>query len=101
MNLNALTVKFRYKKPDGDKSTEIVQVVKNTNVSLASASDDFKFASSVAWFGLVLRNSKLISEKDLKEVEKLAKKGKSNDSEGYRAEFVRLVETYQSTLKND
>ncbi|WP_312076397.1 von Willebrand factor type A domain-containing protein [Chryseobacterium sp.] len=93
------TVKFRYKKPDGDTSTEISQVVKNDDVSLSSASDDFKFSSAVAWFGLVLRNSKLITDKDLKEVEKLAKKGKGSDSEGYRAEFVRLVETYQSTLK--
>jgi len=95
------TVKFRYKKPDGDKSTEMVQVVKNTDVSLNSASEDFKFASSVAWFGLVLRNSKLITDKDLKNVEKLAKKGKFNDSEGYRAEFVRLVEAYQTIIKGE
>ena len=95
------TVKFRYKKQDGDKSTEMVQVVKNTDVSLNSASEDFKFASSVAWFGLVLRNSKLITDKDLKNVEKLAKKGKSNDSEGYKAEFVRLVEAYQTIIKGE
>lgn len=95
------TVKFRYKKPDGDTSSEIVQVVKNSNESISSASDDFKFASSVAWFGLVLRNSDLIKNKDLKEVEKLGKKGRGNDEEGYRTEFVRLMETYRSTLKND
>lgn len=94
------TVKFRYKKPDGDTSSEIVQVVKNSNENISSASDDFKFASSVAWFGLVLRNSDLIKNKDLKEVEKLAKKGRGSDEEGYRAEFVRLVETYFSNLKN-
>lgn len=93
------TVKFRYKKPDGDTSSEIIQVVKNTNQSFSSSTDDFKFASSVAWFGLVLRNSALITNKDLKEVEKLAKKGRGKDEDGYRAEFVRLVETYQSTLK--
>lgn len=93
------TVKFRYKKPDGDTSSEIIQVVKNTNQSFSSSSDDFKFASSVAWFGLVLRNSALIKNKDLKEVEKLAKKGRGKDDEGYKAEFVRLIETYQSTQK--
>lgn len=90
------TVKFRYKKPDGDTSSEIVQVVKNSNESFSSASEDFKFASAVAWFGLVLRNSDLIKNKDLKEVEKLAKKGSGNDDEGYRAEFVRLVEAYRN-----
>lgn len=91
------TVKFRYKKPDGDKSSEIIQVVKNTESS--SASPDFRFASSVAWFGLVLRNSALIKSKDLKEIENLAKKGRGKDDEGYRAEFVRLIETYKSTQK--
>ncbi|REC54898.1 VWA domain-containing protein [Chryseobacterium piscium] len=93
------TVKFRYKKPDGDTSSEIVQVVKNTNQSFSSSSDDFKFASSVAWFGLVLRNSNLIKNKDLKDIENLAKKGRGKDEDGYRAEFVRLVETYKSTKK--
>ncbi|WP_265426965.1 vWA domain-containing protein [Chryseobacterium sp. YIM B08800] len=93
------TVKFRYKKPDGDTSSEIFQVVKNTNQSFLSSSDDFKFASSVAWFGLVLRNSALIKNKDVKEIENLAKKGRGKDDEGYRAEFVRLVETYRSTQK--
>ncbi|KQS91945.1 VWA domain-containing protein [Chryseobacterium sp. Leaf394] len=91
------TVKFRYKKPDGDTSSEIVQIVKNSNENLSSASDDFKFASAVAWFGLVLRNSDLIKNKDLKEVEKLGKKGRGNDDDGYRAEFVRLVETFKTT----
>lgn len=91
------TVKFRYKKPDGDKSSEIIQVVKNTEFS--SASPDFRFASSVAWFGLVLRNSALIKNKNLKEIENLAKKGRGKDDEGYRAEFVRLIETYKSTQK--
>jgi Ca-activated chloride channel family protein len=93
------TIKFRYKKPDGDKSSEIIQVVKNTNDSLSSSSDDFKFVSSVAWFGLVLRNSKLISNTNLKEIESLAKKGKGKDDEGYRAEFVRLIESYKTQQK--
>lgn len=93
------TVKFRYKEPDGNTSSEIVQIVKNSNENLSSASDDFKFASSVAWFGLVLRKSDLIKNKDLKEVEKLGKKGRGNDEDGYRAEFVRLVETYRNSNK--
>ncbi|MCE3076266.1 vWA domain-containing protein [Chryseobacterium gwangjuense] len=93
------TVKFRYKKPDGDKSSEIVQVIKNTNDSFSSSSDDFKFTSSVAWFGLVLRNSSLIKNKNVKEIENLAKKGKGKDDDGYRAEFVRLVESYKTQQK--
>ena len=93
------TVKFRYKKPDGDRSSEIVQVVKKSNESFSSTSDDFKFASAVAWFGLILRNSDLIKNKDLKEVEKLGKKGRGNDEDGYRAEFLRLIEAYRNMIK--
>ncbi|MFZ0598006.1 MAG: von Willebrand factor type A domain-containing protein, partial [Flavobacterium sp.] len=45
------TIKFRYKKPDGDKSIEIVQVIENKAVALEKASDDFKFSTAVAWLG--------------------------------------------------
>jgi Ca-activated chloride channel family protein len=86
------TIKFRYKKPDGDKSIEMVQVIENKSVVLEKASDDLKFSSAVAWFGLKLRDSKLISDKSSEEIVKLAKQGNSNDGEGYKAEFIRLVE---------
>ena len=87
------TIKFRYKKPDGDKSIEMVQIINNKSVALDKASDDLKFSSAVAWFGLKLRDSKLIADKSSEEIVKLAKQGISNDSEGYKAEFIRLVET--------
>ncbi|EJL71526.1 vWA domain-containing protein [Chryseobacterium populi] len=93
------TIKFRYKKPDGDQSTEITEVVKNSNESFVQSSPDFRFASSVAWFGLVLRESKLIEKKDLNSIEDLAKKGKNKDEEGYRSEFIRLVESYKAIKK--
>lgn len=93
------TVKFRYKKPDEDKSIEINQVVKNSEESITSASQDFKFASSVAWFGLVLRDSKLIGKRDLSDIETLARQSKGNDEEGYRSEFLRLVESYKTISK--
>ncbi|WP_035647969.1 VWA domain-containing protein [Flavobacterium sp. ASV13] len=86
------TIKFRYKKPDGDKSIEMVQIIENKSVVLEKASDDMKFSSAVAWFGLKLRDSKLITNKSSEEIVKLAKQGNSNDGEGYKAEFIRLVE---------
>ena len=86
------TIKFRYKKPDGDKSIEMVQVIDNKSVALEKATDDMKFSSAVAWFGLKLRDSKLIAHKSSEEIIKLAKQGNSNDAEGYKAEFIRLVE---------
>lgn len=87
------TVKFRYKKPDGDKSIEMIDVIANQASALQSASEDFKFSSAVAWFGLKLRDSKLIGNKSAEDIRKLAKTGLSNDPDGYRAEFVRLVES--------
>jgi Ca-activated chloride channel family protein len=90
------TIKFRYKKPDGDKSIEMVQIIDNKSKAAESASNDFKFTTAVAWFGLKMRDSKLISNKSLVDIKKLAKEGLSNDTDGYRAEFVRLVESYDN-----
>ncbi|MEO8233811.1 MAG: von Willebrand factor type A domain-containing protein [Flavobacterium sp.] len=86
------TIKFRYKKPDGDKSIEMVQIIENKSSLLENASDDLKFTASVAWFGLKLRDSKLIKNKTTKDILALAKQGLINDNEGYRAEFIRLIE---------
>jgi Ca-activated chloride channel family protein len=85
------TIKFRYKKPDGDKSIEMATTIPNNSNSLDSASEDFKFGTAVAWFGLKLRDSKLIKNKSSKDIIELAKKGQSNDNEGYKTEFIRLV----------
>ncbi|MDH6254411.1 Ca-activated chloride channel family protein [Chryseobacterium sp. H1D6B] len=93
------TIKFRYKKPDGDRSMEISEVVKKSDASISAASPDFKFASSVAWFGLVLRNSGLIKDKNLTDIENLAKQGRNKDEEGYRSEFLRLIESYKTIQK--
>ncbi len=87
------TVKFRYKNPKEDKSIETVQTIANKSIDLKNASADFKFASSVAWFGLKLRDSKLITDKESTNIVGLAKEGLKNDKDGYKAEFVRLVES--------
>ncbi|UUV21754.1 YfbK domain-containing protein [Paenimyroides aestuarii] len=87
------TVKFRYKNPKEDKSIETIQTIENKSTDLKNASSDFKFASSVAWFGLKLRDSKLITDKESKHIIELAKQGIHNDKQGYKAEFIRLVES--------
>ncbi|MVO10422.1 DUF3520 domain-containing protein [Flavobacterium sp. TP390] len=86
------TVKFRYKKPDGDKSIEMIQVIENKAITIENATEDFKFATAVAWFGLKLRDSKLITNKSTEAILDLGKEGKSKDEDGYKAEFIRLVE---------
>ncbi len=86
------TVKFRYKKPDGDKSVEMVQVIEDKVTPVANTSNDLKFSSAVAWFGLKLRDSKFISNKSMSDIKKLASEGLAYDDQGYRAEFIRLME---------
>lgn len=93
------TVKFRYKNPDEDVSKELIQTIKDSKNQLNNASSDFKFASSVAWFGLVLRQSEFIKDNDLDKIINLSKQGKSNDEDGYRSEFIRLIESYKGISK--
>ena len=87
------TIKFRYKKPDGNKSIEIIQTIENNVVNLENCSEDFKFCSAVAWFGLKLRDSKLVTNKNISDILALATQSKAKDIDGYRSEFIRLVES--------
>jgi Ca-activated chloride channel family protein len=87
------TIKFRYKKPDGNKSIEMVQTIENNVLNLENCSEDFKFCSAVAWFGLKLRDSKLVTNKNINDILELASKSKAKDIDGYRSEFIRLVES--------
>ncbi|MEO8174020.1 MAG: von Willebrand factor type A domain-containing protein [Sediminibacterium sp.] len=94
-----LTVKFRYKAPDGDVSKLIEHPVKDKQISIAKTSDNFRFAASVAQFGMLLRNSEFKSDASYADVLNLARKAKGNDDEGYRSEFIRLAESAQMLAK--
>ncbi|MGO2357281.1 YfbK domain-containing protein [Mesonia sp.] len=89
------TVKFRYKLPDGDQSKLIEHVVSAKELNKNKASADFKFASAVAMFGMKLRDSEYIENTTYETIQDLAKEGKGNDEEGYKAEFIRLVRASQ------
>jgi Ca-activated chloride channel family protein len=84
------TVKFRYKKPDQNKSTEMIHI---QNFTISKASNDMNFASAVALFGMKLRQSQFYNNASLKDIVALAVKGRGQDKKGYRAEFIRLVES--------
>ncbi len=86
------TVKFRYKKPDGDKSIEMVSIIEDPATVINEASNDMKFSTAVAWFGLKLRDSKFISNTSSSDIKKLAHEGLAYDDQGYRAEFIRLMD---------
>jgi len=85
-----LFVKLRYKEPDQDRSRLMdLPVMDRTGM----ASEDFQFASAVAAWGMLLRDSEFCSDFTLDQVARLARNSLGEDEDGYRNEFVRLVET--------
>ncbi|MCF6242637.1 MAG: VWA domain-containing protein [Bacteroidales bacterium] len=88
---NLMTLKLRYKKPAGETSKLIKQKVRENNIFKESNSENFKWASTVAEFGLLLRDSQFKANATYKQVLENAQKAKGDDAEGYRAEFIRLV----------
>lgn len=64
----------------------------------SDATDDFKFASSIAMFGMQLRDSKFKGNTDYDAIITSAQSSKGKDTEGYRAEFIRLVKAVKKDL---
>lgn len=87
-----MTVKLRYKEPDGEKSKLIEHPLVDKHVKLDAASENFKFSAAVAAFGMLLRDSDFKGDSTFESVLKLAREGKGKDFRGYRAEFIKLVE---------
>jgi Ca-activated chloride channel family protein len=86
-----LTVKLRYKAPDGDTSQKIELALTDNKRNNVSA--DFHFAAAVAMFGQLLTDSDFKGNATFDKVISLAKSGLENDENGYRREFVRLAES--------
>lgn len=86
-----LTVKFRYKEPNGSKSKLFEHVVLNESSAMTMASDDLKFVAAVVMFGMQLRDSKFVTAISEEQIITLAESGRGVDDEGYRAEFIRLM----------
>jgi Ca-activated chloride channel family protein len=95
------TVKFRYKRPGGDKSILIEKTIAHTALPIGVTSDNFRFSAAVAGFGMILRNSEYKGCMDYDTVLSLARASKGRDNDGYRAEFIRLVELSDSNFTSD
>jgi Ca-activated chloride channel homolog len=93
-----MRIRLRYKLPESDVSTLIEGPVIDRGVGLASSSADFRFAAAVAEFGLILRNSRHKGSSGYDDVLLLANAAKGSDVNGYRAEFIALVERARSTM---
>jgi Ca-activated chloride channel family protein len=88
-----MTVKLRYKAPDSDESHLISVTVKNHTSELSS---NLGFAAAVTEFGMVLRQSEYKGSSTFADASALARRFRGADPDGYRAEFVRLVELASS-----
>ncbi len=87
-----LSVKVRYKSPTGSKSTKFEVPLKNKKVAFEKADDQFKFATSVATFGLKLRGDKLAKDISYRDLEKMAKESKGADPYDFKSEFIEMID---------
>ena len=92
-NAELLTVKLRYKLPDADASVRIDQPVVAKDITPAEPTESFRFASAVVEFALLMKDSAHKGSASFDAVIKRARAAKGRDDDGWRAEFIRLVET--------
>ena len=85
-----LTVRVRYKDPKGSTSRLLETPV---NDRTDTASEDMRFASAVAEFALLLWDSEHKGQASWEQVLSLARGARGEDEQGYRGEFVGMVET--------
>ena len=100
-NGELLTVKLRYKLPDAETSTRIDQPVVAKDIMAAEPSESFRFAAAVAEFALLLKDSAYKGSASYEAVLARARAAKGRDDNGWRAEFIRLVETAQLLKASD
>ncbi len=92
-------VNLRYKTPGDSTSVLITQPVPvRANDDPTS---DFRFAASVASFGMVLRGSEYRGSSTLERALEMARESKGRDIGGYRAEFIGLVEKLDACRRSE
>ena len=91
-----MTVKLRYKEPDADASKLMTFVVVNR---LTPGAANIGFASAVAEFGMALRRSEHRGTATFNDAAVLARRHRGIDENGYRAEFVRLIELANALVR--
>jgi Ca-activated chloride channel family protein len=88
-----MTVKLRYKAPDGDTSRLVIAVVRSKPQPMSA---NIGFASAVAELGMLLRGSQTRGSASFEALAARAGKFRGGDADGYRAEFIKLAELASS-----
>ncbi|HEV8132822.1 MAG TPA: von Willebrand factor type A domain-containing protein [Acidobacteriota bacterium] len=86
-----MTLKLRYKEPEGKTSRLLEIAILDRGVSFEQASPDFQFSAAVASFGMLLRDSPYKGEASLDRILQIANGARGVDRQGYRAELIDLV----------
>jgi Ca-activated chloride channel family protein len=86
-----LTVKLRFKQPEGSASVLREVPLADRGGEFAAASADFRFAAAVAGFGIILRGSEFRGSATLPWVARTAAAALGDDRGGWRTEFLDLV----------
>jgi Ca-activated chloride channel family protein len=87
-----MTVKLRYKEPEGSQSKLLTMGVLDNDRAVANASENLRFASAVAQFGLLLRDSRYKGSANFGNARSLVENSVSSDLKGYRNEFLGLLD---------
>jgi Ca-activated chloride channel homolog len=86
-----LTLKLRYKAPDSDTSKLMTQTVGDESGPFAQATDNLRFAASVAELGMLLRNSPHKGTASFGQAREIAQRSLGRDIEGYRHDFLAMI----------
>jgi Ca-activated chloride channel family protein len=86
------TLKLRYKEPKGRKSIPLTTSIVDEGHSAYEASPDMQFATAIAQFGMLLRDSPHKGTSSWDDLLKLAQVARGADLDGTREEFVKIAE---------
>ena len=96
-----MTLKMRYKQPDDTTSKLMTVAVLDEQKQIQFTSANFRFAAAVAEFGMLLRNSSFKQQASYTGVISMATNAVGVDQEGYRKEFLKLVQNANSMAKKE
>ena len=88
-----LTIKLRYKKPDGLTSMMLEKPVREYITAMEDVSDNLRYAAAVSEFGMILRDSEFKGNATLDGAARLARSAQGEDEDGYKSEMIRLINT--------
>jgi Ca-activated chloride channel family protein len=101
-NNELLTVKIRYKLPHETESKLLeFPVAANSVKPAGKETPDFRFAASVAGFGMLLRDSPYKGNATFSSVIEMAQNAIGQDKYNYRADFVKLAKRTKTISKKD